>query len=432
MSFVLRLTLLNFFDILYFDIYYSFVVDILGSLFVLLSSFLVFVCVLVNWNLYYRIKEFYLLLLFCLFLFIFIFFCNNLFIFYILFELLLLPFYWFIGSWGSRDRKVVAAYQFFFFTFFGSLFILLVIIIFFSTVCSCELDCLMNICDLSLGMKIILFNFLFLGFMIKIPMFPLHLWLPEAHVEASTVGSILLAGILLKLGLYGIVKYLVPIFSSLIISFWILIIILALLSMLYSCLMTLYQVDLKKLVAYSSISHMNLAVLGIFSYNYIGIGGGICLLISHGWVSSALFFLVGCLYERYRTRSLLYFGGIANLMPLFSIFFFFFNLANMGFPGSSNFLGEFFVFLSFAGCWIIQFLIMFSFFLTTVYSVWLFVRVCFGSIRLCFFRSYCDLTLREFGIIIYFFFLTYLYGVFPKLFMFFCEYVGIFMLNCGY
>lgn len=413
----------------FFDNSFSFSLDVFSLLFIVLSSFLVLICSVVNWNLYYRLKEFYFLLIFCLILFVLVFCSSNLLVFYVLFELLLLPFYWFIGSWGSRDRKIVAAYQFFFFTFFGSLFILIAIIVLFSSNHSCEIVFLIGLDTVSIDFKIILLCCLLFGFIVKIPMFPVHLWLPEAHVEASTTGSILLAGILLKLGLYGIIRYLVPLFSDVFLSLWLFIVLIASLGVLYSCCITLYQVDLKKLVAYSSIAHMNLAVLGIFSYSYIGISGGICLLISHGWVSSALFFLVGCLYERYRTRVFLYYSGMASIMPLFSVFFFFFSLANMGFPGSSSFLAELLIFFGFSGCWMVQFVIMFSFILTTVYSIWLFERLCFGQIKFNFFRHYCDLTLREFGVILLFFLVTFIFGMFPKFFILMCDFIGFWVLN---
>lgn len=198
-----------------------------------------------------------------------------------LFEVLLVPFYFFIGMWGSRDRKIIAAYQFFFFTFFGSLFILVGLVYIYYNVGIFDLD--YGIFGL-LGINSDCFVWLclFFGFSIKIPMFPVHLWLPEAHVEASTSGSILLAGLLLKLGVYALLRFLVPLFYVGFYVFGPFLISLALIGLLYSSLCTLYQIDLKKLVAYSSIAHMNLALLGIFSYTLVGLSGSVLLLVSHG------------------------------------------------------------------------------------------------------------------------------------------------------
>lgn len=241
----------------------------------------------------------------------------------------------------------------------------------------------------------------FFGFSVKIPIFPVHLWLPEAHVEASTVGSVLLAGILLKLGIFAFFRFLFPMFPLMLIFFAPIVIVFGLVSMLYCSVVSLYQFDLKKIIAYASIIHMNFMLIGLFSGRSLGYCGCLFLMISHAFVSGSLFILVGCLYDRLVDRTLFQVRGIASIMPLYSVMLFISLLANCSFPGTSNFIGECLVFFDLGISVLLQIFCLVSFFFGTVYSLYLFSRLCFGSLIGCVIRNFCDLTMREFSILIF-------------------------------
>jgi len=230
--------------------------------------------------------------------------------------------------------------------------------------------------------RIVLFVFLFIGFSIKIPMFPFHLWLPEAHVEAPTIGSIILAGILLKLGGYGMLRFLVPIFPQT--SFYLknFIFVIAVISVLYSCFIGFCQVDLKKIVAYSSITHMNFSVPALFAFDPIAIEGAVYSMFSHGLISTALFFLVGVLYDRFKTRLIYYYGGLASVMPMFAFVLFFFVLANVGIPPLSGFVAELLILLGLVALTnkFLIILIFISTILLTINFFWFFNRLCMGPV----------------------------------------------------
>lgn len=243
--------------------------------------------------------------------------------------------------------------------------------------------------------------------------------MPEAHVEAPTVGSIVLAGILLKLGVFGLIKFLFPIFTYATFIMSPFIIILALIGVLYASFSTIIQIDMKKLVAYSSIAHMNFAILGLFCFNYQGFIGSLTLMLSHGLVSSGLFFCVNVLYERYKTRLLLYFGGLSVLMPIFCFYFFILTLANMSFPGTFSFIGEFSVLLGIAFDNImIAFLAGLSMIFSAIYSLILFSSVMLGKINYNFIKVFGDLTKREFIILTFLVFFVIFFGIFSNIILY--------------
>ena len=257
---------------------------------------------------------------------------------------------------------------------------------------------------------------MYIAFSIKIPTIPMHIWLPEAHVEAPTSGSVLLAGLLLKLGGYGFIRILLTIFSQATFFYLPLTDTLAIISIIYASLTTIRQIDMKRIIAYSSIAHMNLVVLGIFSCNIQGIAGAIFLMIAHGIVSSALFFLIGVVYDKYGTRIIYYYGGLVQVMPLFAFNLLFFCMANIGLPGSCNFIGEFIVF---AGLVDRNFIILFfsvtGVVLSVLYTMFFCNRIIFGNLNINYIVVYKDMTFRELSIILPLFILTIILGFFPDL-----------------
>jgi proton-translocating NADH-quinone oxidoreductase chain M len=334
-----------------------------------------------------------------------------------------------IGVWGSRQRKIHATYQFFFYTLIGSLLMLISIIYIYVIVGTSDLSIIL-LFKFNQYTQIFLWIAFFLSLAVKIPMVPFHIWLPEAHVEAPTAGSVILAGLLLKMGGYAILRFLIPIFDYANIFFMPFVFTLSVIAIIFSSLATIRQLDLKKIIAYSSVAHMNYVTLGLFSYDLHGIQGCIFLMLSHGLVSSALFISVGILYDRYKSRILKYYGGLVQLMPLLSFFFFFFTLSNMSFPGTSSFIGELLILLS---CFFVN--VEISFFaalgmiLNGVYAIWLFNRVFFGSIKINnLYLYYSDINKREFFILFLFFIFILLFGIFPNLILDYINYTSLYFV----
>jgi NADH-quinone oxidoreductase subunit M len=307
----------------------AFGIDGISFFFVLLTTFIFPLCFLYSWTLVYKhtfesIKLYAANFLFLEFFILNVFCTLNLFIFFIFFEAILIPMILIIGIWGPGDRKIKANYYFIFYTLVGSILLLFAIIVIYVKTGTSDFLLLFNLNWEDIRVQLVLWFCFFLSFAIKMPMFPFHIWLPEAHVEAPTAASVILAALLLKLGGYGFIRFL-PLFPYAYLYFNPLMYTLGVVSIIYASLVTIRQIDLKKIIAYSSVAHMNLGTVGIFSLNFQGIQGSIFLMLSHGIVSSALFFLVGMLYDRYYTKFIRYYGGIAIKMPIYaSIFFFFF------------------------------------------------------------------------------------------------------------
>nr|YP_010027352.1 NADH dehydrogenase subunit 4 [Sarcopeltis skottsbergii]QOS04473.1 NADH dehydrogenase subunit 4 [Sarcopeltis skottsbergii] len=402
----------------FFNVYYTLGIDGISLFFILLTTLLIISCILTSWSsIQMNVKDYLICFLILEFLLIQVFSVLDLLLFYIYFESVLIPMFLIVGVWGSRQRKIRAAYQFFLYTLIGSLLMLVAVLnIYFQTGVT-DLQILWYT-QFSEMKQIFLWLAFFASFAVKIPMIPFHIWLPEAHAEAPTAGSVILAGILLKMGGYGFLRFSLPMFPIASIFFTPLIFTLSLIAIIYASLTTLRQIDLKKIIAYSSVSHMGFVTIGIFSLNLQGIEGSILLMLSHGLVSSALFLCIGILYDRYKTRIIKYYTGLIQVMPIFGIFFLFFTFANLGFPGTSSFIGEVLVLLS--SFQINKTLTLFAslgMIFGAAYSIWLFNRIIFGSLKLEYFSSFQDISRREFWILIPLAILILWMGIYPNSFL---------------
>jgi len=403
-------------------------VDGISLFFIILSTFLIPICLLASWDsIKEKVKDYILYFLILDLLLILVFSVLDILAFYIFFEAILIPMFLIIGIWGSRTRKIRAAYQFFLYTLLGSLFLLLGILVIYYDTGTTNFQVL-QVLRISEERQILLWLAFFASFAVKVPMVPFHIWLPEAHVEAPTAGSVLLAGILLKLGTYGFLRYSISLFPKGSIYFTPFIYTLSVLAVIYTSLTTLRQIDLKKIIAYSSVAHMGLVTLGLFTANIQGIEGSILIMISHGFVSSALFLCVGVLYDRFHTRIIKYYNGLAEGMPLFAILFVFFTLANIAFPGTSSFSGEiltlFGAFKSNITCTVLASTGMV---LGAAYSIWLCNRILFGPMpehnpskihsSASYLTHFTDITRREFFVFLPLVLLTLWMGIYPDPFL---------------
>lgn len=392
--------------------------DGISLFFVILTTFLVPICILVGWSNIKNYKKEYIIAFLVLESFMIAVFCMlDLLLFYVFFESVLIPMFIIIGVWGSRQRKIQAAYQFFLYTLLGSLFMLLAILLIFFQTGTTDLQILLTT-EFSERRQILLWLAFFASFAVKVPMVPVHIWLPEAHVEAPTAGSVILAGILLKLGTYGFLRFSIPMFPEATLYFTPFIYTLSVIAIIYTSLTTIRQIDLKKIIAYSSVAHMNFVTIGMFSLNMQGIEGSILLMLSHGLVSSALFLCVGALYDRHKTRLVRYYGGMVHTMPLFSVIFLFFTLANMSLPGTSSFIGEFLILVgAFQRNSLIATLAALGMVLGAAYSLWLYNRVVFGNFKPNFIHKFSDLNRREVFIFVPFILGVIWMGVYPEVFL---------------
>ncbi len=331
-----------------------------------------------------------------------------------------IPMYLLICIWGNPARRIYAAIKFFIYTMFGSLLMLVAILVVYfyhgnqTGVYTFDLLSWYQL-QLPLQMQIWLFLAFGIAFAIKVPMFPFHTWLPDAHTEAPTVGSVLLAAVLLKMGTYGFLRFNLPLFPEASVLFVPLLAGLALIGIIYGALVAMVQADVKRLVAFSSVSHLGFVVLGIFALNIEGVTGGLLQMLNHGFSTGALFLLVGMIYERRHTRMIADFGGLSSVMPIFATFFLIVALSSIGLPGLNGFVGEFLVLLGafqaeplwavVAGLGVI---------LAAVYMLWMYQRVMFGAVVKEENRTLKDLTLREGAILLVMVFFIIQFGVYPK------------------
>jgi proton-translocating NADH-quinone oxidoreductase chain M len=412
-QFVISKKILNFELIQYF-----LGVDGISLFFIVLTSLLIFVCFLLNWNANEEYNKEFLILFFMIeSLLLNAFSTIDLLLFYIFFEGVLIPIFTIIGMFGSRTRKIRASYQFFLYTLLGSLLILIAILLIYFETGTTNINFLYNV-DFYERKQLLLWLAFFASFAVKVPMIPFHIWLPEAHAEAPTSGSIILAGILLKLGGYGFLRFSLPLFPYASFYYSPLIYTLSIIAIIYASLTTLRQVDLKKIVAYSSIAHIGYVILGIFSFNVQGLEGSLLLILGHGFVSSALFLCVGVLYDRYKTRILKYYSGLTTFIPLFAVLLFFFTLANIGLPGTSNFIGEFIILIGLIQTSVIATIFSTSgIILSASYCLWFYNRLIFGNLKENYFKFLQDISKKEFMALIPLVILTLIMGLYPNIFL---------------
>nr|QJS34588.1 NADH dehydrogenase subunit 4 [Phanopathes sp. NB-2020] len=390
-------------------------VDGISLFFLILTALLIPICILISWDsIKYLLKEFLLCLLFLEVLLMGVFAALDLLLFYILFEGILIPMFLLIGIWGSREEKVRASYYFFFYTFIGSVFMLLGIFQLYSYTGTTDYQTLLNI-KLPTSIQKWVFAGFFLSLAVKIPQIPFHIWLPQAHVEAPVSGSVILAGVLLKLGGYGFLRFSWPILPAASEYFAPLIITLSVIAIIYGGLTTCRQVDFKRLIAYSSVAHMGLVTLGLFTHTVEGLVAAVFMMLAHGLVSSALFIAVTFLYERHHTRLIKYYRGVSITMPIFAILMLVLTLTNMGIPLSCNFVAEFFSLLAaFKYNLGLGVLAASGMVWSAAYSLYLYNRICFGNASnyLLFTR---DLSRREVLVVSPLIMLIFFLGVLPSM-----------------
>ncbi len=388
-------------------------VDGISILFIVLTTFLMPLIVLSAWgSVKTRVREYMVAFLILETLMIGVFSTLDLAMFYVFFEGGLIPMFLIIGIWGG-ERRVQASYKFFFYTFVGSVLMLLAIMAMYWQAGTLDIRVLLQT-EFSTDMQFWLWIAFFASFAVKLPMWPFHRWLPEAHVEAPTGGSVILAAVLLKMGGYGFLRFSLPMFPDASAYFADFVFILSVAAIIITSLIALVQEDIKKLIAYSSIAHMGFVTMGIFSANIYGVQGAIFQMISHGIISAALFFSVGVIYDRMHTREISAYGGLVERMPRYAAAFMLFTMANVGLPGTSGFVGEFLVLIGIfqVNTWI-AFAALFGVILSAAYALWLYRRVIFGVLNKEALKSIMDMDRREMAIIVPLIVLTIFFGFYP-------------------
>ena len=412
------------------DISYRVGIDGMSLLLVVLTTFLTPIALLSSWDsITIRLKEYVIFMLFLEVGMLGVFVAVDLFLFYVFWEAMLIPMYFIIGIWGGHD-KIYAAIKFFLYTMAGSLLMLIAILwlgYYASTLpgghFTTNLSTLYQIApSIPHNVQAWMFLAFTVSFAIKVPLFPFHTWLPDAHVQAPTAGSVILAGVLLKMGTYGLLRFCLPLFPQASFEFTPLVSTLAVIGIVYGALVAMVQTDIKKLVAYSSVSHLGFVVLGIFSMTEEGIQGSMIQMINHGLSTGALFLIVGMLYDRRHTREISQFGGLSKQMPIFATFFMIVMLSSIGLPGLNGFVGEFLILLgsfksAFLGSHVYTIVAATGVIFAAVYMLWMFQRVMFGQLLNTANQSLLDLSKREIGVLLPIVIFIVWIGVYPAPFL---------------
>ncbi|MGN6471902.1 MAG: NADH-quinone oxidoreductase subunit M [Rhizobiaceae bacterium] len=388
-------------------------VDGISMLFVILTTFLMPFAILASWeSVQSRVKEYMIAFLVLETLMIGVFCSLDIVLFYVFFEAGLIPMFIIIGVWGGK-RRVYASFKFFLYTLLGSVLMLLAIMAMFWQAGTTDIPTLLTH-DFPVAMQPWLWFAFFASFAVKMPMWPVHTWLPDAHVEAPTAGSVILAAILLKMGGYGFLRFSLPMFPDASAMFAPFIFTLSVVAIIYTSLVALMQEDMKKLIAYSSVAHMGFVTMGIFAMNHQGIQGSLFQMISHGLVSGALFLCVGVLYDRMHTRDIDAYGGLVNNMPKYAVALMVFTMANVGLPGTSGFVGEFLTLMGAfqVNTWVALFATT-GVILSAAYALWLYRRIIFGVLSKESLKGLLDLSTREKFILYPLVALVIFFGVYP-------------------
>ena len=388
-------------------------VDGISILFVVLTAFLMPLCILASWeSIQKNVKEYMIAFLVLETFMIGVFCALDLMLFYVFFEAGLIPMFLIIGVWGGK-RRVYASFKFFLYTLAGSVLMLLAMMAMYWNAGTTDIPDLLTH-PFPPEMQTWLWLAFFASFAVKMPMWPVHTWLPDAHVEAPTAGSVILAGILLKLGGYGFLRFSIPMFPLASADFTNFVFVLSVIAIIYTSLVALMQEDIKKLIAYSSVAHMGYVTMGLFALNANGIQGGLYQMLSHGLISGALFLCVGVVYDRMHTREIAAYGGLVNRMPHYAVAFLIFTMANVGLPGTSGFVGEFLTLVGVfqVNTWVAVFATT-GVILSAAYALWLYRRVVFGVLEKESLKSILDLSRREKLILYPLIVLVIFYGVYP-------------------
>ena len=374
-------------------------VDGISLFFVILTTLLVPLCLLASWNsVKIYVKEYMIAFLVMESLLVIVFCILDLLLFYVFFESVLIPMFLIVGVWGSRERKIRAAYMLFLYTLIGSVLMLLAILLMYSIAGTTDYQVLLTT-PFNESLQKLLWIAFFASFAVKVPMVPVHIWLPEAHVEAPTAGSVILAGVLLKLGSYGLIRFSLPLFPSATVFFTPLVYTMAAIAVVYTSLTAIRQTDIKRIIAYASVAHMNVILIGMFAMNAQGLEGAMIQQLAHGFVASALFLCVGVLYDRHHTRLVKYYGGMAHTMPVFVTVFLFFTMGNIAMPLTAGFVGEFLILVgAFQANTTIAVLGATGMVLGGGYSLWLFNRIAYGNLKVQALKAFSDMNRREFVI----------------------------------
>ena len=392
-------------------------IDGIALMLIVLTAFLMPICILASWEaIAERVPEYMASFLFMETLMLGVFMAQDIFLFYIFFEAGLIPMYLIIGVWGGKER-IYAAYKFFLYTLLGSVLMLIAMLWMVNHAGTTFIPELM-VTNFPAQAQTWLWLAFFASFAVKMPMWPVHTWLPDAHVQAPTAGSVILAGVLLKMGGYGFVRFSLPMFPDASAQLIWVIFALSMVAVVYTSLVALVQQDMKKLIAYSSVAHMAFVTIGLFAFNRQGIEGGLIVMLSHGLVSGALFLCVGIVYDRLHTRDIDRYGGLANNMPAYSLLFMVFTMAAVGLPGTSGFVGEF---LSLVGAYSINTWVAAvattGIILGACYMLWLYWRISFGAARTGEAAAMPDLSKRELACLVPIAAAVFWMGIYPESFL---------------